>query len=179
KPPATGIYERKQHVTNIPTFDQGQAECSTIRVSDDPGVIEPGWSHLSAQGRLVPTLSEAVAEKMETTRRFRPANGSSGRRTRRETIALSDNSPERGGRWWDESNQIEYGYNALAANGLRQQFPALIPSRPYCVDYLEQGLHIRPRDLALRRRHIQLNGPSAFVWMPHDIDRPDAYFAHR
>ena len=28
-------------------------------------------------------------------------------------------------------------------------------------------------------RHIQLNGPTTFRWMPHDIDHSGAYFAHR
>ena len=33
--------------------------------------------------------------------------------------------------------------------------------------------------MALQRRHIQLNGPASFRWMPHDIDHAGAYFAHR
>ena len=32
---------------------------------------------------------------------------------------------------------------------------------------------------SLQRRHIQLNGPASFRWMPHDIDHASAYFAHR
>ena len=61
---------------------------------------------------------------------------------------------------------------------LRQAFPDLIPSKPYCADVLEGGLSIRSKLAALRRRHIQMNGPSAFAWMLHDTDRSDAYFAH-
>jgi len=46
-------------------------ECGENRPSDDPGIIEPEWSDLSAQGHLVPTLSEtAVEKKIETMRRF-------------------------------------------------------------------------------------------------------------
>jgi hypothetical protein len=41
------------------------------------------------------------------------------------------------------------------------------------------GLRIRQKNLALERRHIQLNGPASFRWMPHDIDHAGAYFAHR
>src|SRR6516225_995952 len=93
--------------------------------------------------------------------RFRAVNGSGRRRALRETIALSDNSPERAGWWWNESSQIAYWHNAFSAGGLRQLFPILILSWPYCTDYIEQGLRIRLRDLALRRQHIQLNGPRA------------------
>jgi len=61
---------------------------------------------------------------------------------------------------------------------LRETFPQLIPAKPYCADVLHEGLRIRSRQAALRRRHIQINGPSTFTWMPQDIDRPDAYYAH-
>ena len=66
-----------------------------------------------------------------------------------------------------------------AACTLRQTFPSLIPDKPYCVDMVGDRLKIRDRRLALQHRHIQLNGPASFSWMPHDIDRADAYFAHR
>src|SRR5262249_27371981 len=69
--------------------------------------------------------------------------------------------------------------NTGCASGLWQQFPDLIPAKPYCTDFLEDGLRIKSKAAALRHRHIQLNGPSSFRWMQHDIDRPDAYFAHR
>jgi hypothetical protein len=61
---------------------------------------------------------------------------------------------------------------------LKQAFPSLIPSKPYCADALDAGLVIRSTAHALRRRHVQINGPSTFTWMPHDVDRRDAYFAH-
>ena len=66
----------------------------------------------------------------------------------------------------------------IGSTGLRQDFPNLIPSRPYCADDLSDGLQIRSKPHALRKRHLQLNGPSSFQWMPHDIDRSGAYFAH-
>lgn len=91
---------------------------------------------------------------------------------RRETIPLSDNSPV-SGRLADPSLT-----NHQAA-GLRQRFPDLIPARPYCADVLGDGLRIRQKKLALQLRHIQLNGPATFRWMPHDIDHAGAYFAHR
>jgi hypothetical protein len=58
-------------------------------------------------------------------------------------------------------------------------FAELIPAKPYCCDYPEHGLKIRAHAAALKRRHIQFNGPNAFSWMLHDIDRSDAYFAHK
>lgn len=58
-------------------------------------------------------------------------------------------------------------------------FPSLVPARPYCADHVGDGLQIRRRVAALQKRHIQLNGPATLRWMIHDIDRPDAYFAHR
>src|SRR5262245_28707097 len=62
---------------------------------------------------------------------------------------------------------------------LREHFPELLPSKPYAADWPEQGLRILPRRLALRRRHIQLNGPASLVWMVHDIDHGEAYHCHR
>jgi hypothetical protein len=101
----------------------------------------------------------------------------------RETVALSDNSPRKAGR------AAGYGY-AVHALGetqhthfghltLRQIFPDLLPLKPYCADCLSDGLQIRSKSVALTRRHIQLNGPAAYRWIVHDVDRPDAYFADR
>ena len=81
------------------------------------------------------------------------------------TLTLSDNSP------WTPGSYPQF-------NDLRRSFPNLIPRKPYCADNLEDGLRIRSTTSALERRHIQLNGPASFQWMVHDIDRPDAYFAH-
>ena len=90
-----------------------------------------------------------------------------------ETIALSDNSPPMGA-WW----ALQTG-EQLRQRGLRQSFPSLVPAKPYCADFLHDGLQIREKQSALERRHIQLNGPATFRWMLHDIDHPSAYFAHR
>jgi len=94
-----------------------------------------------------------------------------------ETIALSDNSPLRGRLFdWQPNNQRP---PHPQPNGLRQAFSDLIPAKPYCADNLSDGLRIRKRKLALERRHIQLNGPATFRWMPHEIDHAGAYFAQR
>jgi hypothetical protein len=63
---------------------------------------------------------------------------------RRETIAISDNSPG--------SGRLGAGGDAADANfiqprtGLRQAFPSLIPARPYCADVLGDGLRIREKN---------------------------------
>lgn len=92
----------------------------------------------------------------------------------RGTVPLSDNSPSWGA-FGDEPQQQE----RRCANGLRQDFPSLIPAKPYAADYLHDGLKILGRSQALQKRHLQMNGPSAFRWMLHDIDRPGAVLAHR
>jgi hypothetical protein len=91
----------------------------------------------------------------------------------RETITISDNSPEKraGGaarNYWDRA----IGETIGPATPLREDFPNLITVKPYCGDNLADGLAIRARDTAVRKRHIQLNGPAAFQWMIHDIDWP-------
>jgi hypothetical protein len=62
---------------------------------------------------------------------------------------------------------------------LEHHFAGLVPARPYCADSLDFGLLIRSREVALRRRHIQFNGPAAYRWMLHDLDYRGAYCAHR
>jgi hypothetical protein len=52
-------------------------------------------------------------------------------------------------------------------------FAQLVPVRPYCTDHLG-AMQIRPREIALRRRYLQLNGPAAYTWLHFDVDRPGA-----
>jgi hypothetical protein len=101
----------------------------------------------------------------------------------RETIPLSDNSPAsplrlhlRGGERRGPERTSTPGAATIASPAI---FPDLIPAKPYCANDLQDGLRILPKSDALRRRHIQLNGPASYTWMTHDIDRPGAYFAHR
>lgn len=61
---------------------------------------------------------------------------------------------------------------------LKAQFPFLLPKRPYCTDWLENGVQIRNRKTAIQKRHLQLNSPQLIRWLPFDIDRSDAAFAH-
>jgi len=94
-----------------------------------------------------------------------------------ETIAISDKSPQRG-LCLDLPSSHEAQHFGRTKS-LRQAFPDLIPRKPYCADLLSDGLKIRGKKSALKHRHIQLNDPTIFRWMPHDIDHPGAYFAHR
>ncbi len=46
-----------------------------------------------------------------------------------------------------------------------------IPHKPYCTDNLEQGIRIRPKSQAIRRRFLQPNPPSNIWTLVFDIDR--------
>jgi hypothetical protein len=60
---------------------------------------------------------------------------------------------------------------------LRDRFAALLPPSPYYTDDPSHGVRIGPRAIALRHRHVQLNGPNVLTWFVFDIDRRDAVFA--
>ena len=83
-----------------------------------------------------------------------------------------------------EMTQWPYQIEALTGSlggprRLVDRFPDFLPVKPYAADDPRHGLLILPRLQALRRRHIQLNGPNSYTWMTHDIDDPSAYYAHR
>lgn len=59
---------------------------------------------------------------------------------------------------------------------LRQAFPELVPSRPFCANDFAEGIRIRPQGQALRRLHVQFNHPKFIRWLLLDLDRADAYF---
>ena len=56
-------------------------------------------------------------------------------------------------------------------------FVESLPAKPYCADQYNLGLKIKPKQEALRHKHIQLNHPAKHQWITFDIDRKDAYFA--
>lgn len=59
---------------------------------------------------------------------------------------------------------------------LRFKFVEHIPKRPYCSN--AKGAHyIRPREIALGHRYIQLNNPATTCWLTFDVDRPGGYYA--
>ena len=66
---------------------------------------------------------------------------------------------------------------AVPRQGGAAAFPGLIPTKPYCADYFDEGLRIRGRKEALKRRHVQFNGPNSFDWINFDVDRDEAYRA--
>ena len=44
------------------------------------------------------------------------------------------------------------------------------PTKPYCTDDLLYGLRIRGRDVALKKRYLQLNSPLYCNWLIFDCD---------
>ena len=95
------------------------------------------------------------------------------------TVTISDKSLHSVEEGWGGSAPTAQYSGPERDRRLADDFEKLIPSRPYCADVLADGLQIRGRRIALQKRHIQLNGPSALRWLIHDIDRADAYSAHR
>lgn len=57
---------------------------------------------------------------------------------------------------------------------VRIAFETLLPTRPYCSNDLDFGIRIRRRDIAVRRRYIQLNDPITVRWLVFDLDHEDA-----
>jgi len=57
------------------------------------------------------------------------------------------------------------------------KFLSAIPLRPYCNDH-HGRLFVRPRDQAVKRRHISLDGPMSLNFMSFDVDKPDSAFAY-
>ena len=55
-----------------------------------------------------------------------------------ETIAISDNSPQKGQWAGHQPNGMQRHLDH--ANSLRQAFPDLIPQKPFCADLLSDGL---------------------------------------
>jgi hypothetical protein len=51
------------------------------------------------------------------------------------------------------------------------------PHKPYCTDDLLYGVHIRGRDIALKKRYLQLNSPLYCNWLIFDCDYAGAAFA--
>jgi hypothetical protein len=52
-----------------------------------------------------------------------------------------------------------------------------IPIKPYCTNNFKDGLKIRPREMALKYKYLQLNAPFHFSFMLFDLDFPESAFA--
>jgi hypothetical protein len=158
------------------------ADMGAIDASDQ---LDPAWLDviLSEQGRRAPTVRQRIEELVATRKAFVEANHSLLLKLSQisETVALSDSSPGAGPFSSSLPPHIQHKklLNRVQSEGLRAVYPELLPSRPYCTDVLSEGLEIRRRQLAIKRRHIQINDPTAFTWMVYDIDQPGAYFAAR
>jgi hypothetical protein len=61
---------------------------------------------------------------------------------------------------------------------IQDVFWELLPRKPFCADRPTDGLIIRSRSAALKRRHIQLNDPPTVRWVVHDLDFRGAVLAH-
>lgn len=55
-----------------------------------------------------------------------------------------------------------------------ERFKKTLPKKPFCADYYEDGLKIRPKNIALKHRHIQYNPPKMAGWIAFDIDSESA-----
>lgn len=54
-------------------------------------------------------------------------------------------------------------------------FKDSLPHHPFCNNYHEDGLLIRSKAHALRRRHVQFNAPGIAQWLVFDCDKPSFY----
>jgi hypothetical protein len=103
-----------------------------------------------------------------------------------ETLAISDNSRKEALRRRRSAKAVtgSQDHSEICSDlragrtQLRAAFPDLLPRKPYCADQLSDGLLIRERASALKRRHIQLNDPSTVRWVVHDLDFRGAALAH-
>ena len=55
---------------------------------------------------------------------------------------------------------------------LVNSFNEVLPKKPYCTDDFEDGLKIRSKKYAIKKKYIQHNQPSMAYWIVLDIDRP-------
>ena len=51
------------------------------------------------------------------------------------------------------------------------------PKKPYCTDYLDDGIYPRSLAIAIKKRYIQANPPHLRVWSIYDLDREDSALA--
>ena len=56
-------------------------------------------------------------------------------------------------------------------------FRSRLPHKPYCTDNLSEGLKIRPLEVALRKKYIQINCPALKSFLAFDVDYEGAVFA--
>ena len=52
-----------------------------------------------------------------------------------------------------------------------------LPFKPYCADDFGDGLAIRGKSEAVKRRHVQYNAPAKVAWLCFDVDKDRAHEA--
>lgn len=62
-------------------------------------------------------------------------------------------------------------------NPALQLFRDTLPARPYMSNDPRRGVWIRPREVALKAKYVQLNAPWAAASLPFDVDREGAAFS--
>lgn len=55
-----------------------------------------------------------------------------------------------------------------------QLFKDFLPYKPYCTDDVEEGLYIRTKDTAIKKKIIQPNTVAKVKWLVFDFDKRDA-----
>jgi hypothetical protein len=120
--------------------------------------------NIHSMPRFTPTIAEAIAAKIELKRQFRRANPPKPPKPRKPKSAKAKAK-------WDGAA----GAPIIAMPALLR--PPLLPPKPRCTDNPKHGSTVRSFERALEYRHLQLNGPGFFRWMPFDVDRPGAYYA--
>lgn len=53
-------------------------------------------------------------------------------------------------------------------------FEDTLTKKPYCTDDFAAGIAPRIKSIAVKKRHIQPNGPTHLRWLTFDIDQPDS-----
>ena len=53
-------------------------------------------------------------------------------------------------------------------------FEEFLPKKPYCADSFDFGISPRSKNLAIKKLHIQPNGPTHLRWLTFDIDLPNS-----
>ncbi|HHJ2055029.1 TPA: replication initiation protein [Pseudomonas aeruginosa] len=53
-------------------------------------------------------------------------------------------------------------------------FEEYLPNKPYCADDFDYGISPRSKNIAIKKLHIQPNGPTHLRWLTFDIDLPNS-----
>jgi hypothetical protein len=119
--------------------------------------------------RGTPTIGEEIAERMRRRAAWQRANAGAVL-PKSPGVRKSTDKLTRARAWQPQTE------NRFPA-GRPTFMPPLVPPKPRCTDDPRTGSVVRPFAKALQFRHLQLNGPGYYRWLPFDIDRPGGYYA--